>query len=310
VTTLLFVSRVHDPAPWVDAFRRFDLELRVRVWPDTGPAAAVDAVLAWSPPPGLLASLPNLRLISSFGAGIEHILADPSLPPRVPVTRIVEESLTRGMSEYVALHVLRHHRKLDLIQANQRAGIWKWFPPADTPRTNVGFMGLGALGAAAAQQVAQLGFPVLGWSNSEKELAGVESFVGEDQRDDFLRLCHILVCLLPLTPKTRGILNRDTMRVLPQGAYVINAGRGGHLVEADLLELLDEGHLSGATLDVFAEEPPPPEHPFWRHPKVLMTPHNAADSLPEAVAPQIIDNIRRAMSGQPLLNEVDRARGY
>jgi glyoxylate/hydroxypyruvate reductase A len=258
----------------------------------------------------LLASLPNLRLISSFGAGIEHILADPSLPPRVPVTRIVEESLTRGMSEYVALHVLRHHRKLDLIQANQRAGIWKWFPPADTPRTNVGFMGLGALGAAAAQQVAQLGFPVLGWSNSEKELAGVESFVGENQRDDFLRLCHILVCLLPLTPKTRGILNRDTMRVLPQGAYVINAGRGGHLVEADLLELLDEGHLSGATLDVFAAEPPPPEHPFWRHPKVLMTPHNAADSLPEAVAPQIIDNIRRAMSGRPLLNEVDRARGY
>ena len=310
MTTLLFISRVHDPAPWVAAFRRLDPELRVRIWPDTGPVEAVDAVLAWTPPPGFLASLPNLRLISSFGAGIEHVLGDATLPPSVPVTRIVEERLTRGMSEYVALHVLRHHRKLGLIEANQRAGIWKWLPPADTPRTTVGVMGLGAMGAAAAVQVAQLGFPVLGWSATPKALPGVESFVGEDQRDEFLRLCNILVCLLPLTPATRGILNRSTLGRLPEGAYVINAGRGGHLVEADLLALLDSGHLAGATLDVFAQEPPPPDHPFWRHPKVLMTPHNAADSLPQTVAPQIVDNIRRAMSGQPLINLVDRTRGY
>ena len=161
MTTLLFISRVHDPAPWVNVFRRLDPELRVRVWPDTGPVEAVDAVLAWTPPPGFLASLPNLRLISSFGAGIEHILADTKLPPSVPVTRIVEERLTRGMSEYVVLHVLRHHRKLDLIQANQRAGRWKWLPPADTPRTAVGIMGLGAMGAAATK-LAPLTMPALG----------------------------------------------------------------------------------------------------------------------------------------------------
>jgi glyoxylate/hydroxypyruvate reductase len=310
VTTLLFISRVHDPKPWVDAFRQLDPGLRVRVWPDTGPVDAVDAALVWTPPPGFLASLPNLKLISSFGAGIEHILGDATLPPSVPVTRVVEERLTRGMSEYVVLHVLRHHRKLGLIEANQRAGIWKWLPPADTPRTTVGVMGLGAMGAAAAVHVAQLGFPVLGWSATAKDLEGVESFAGPDQLDEFLSLCNILVCLLPLTPATRGILNRATLRRLPPGAYVINAGRGGHLVEPDLLAALDEGHISGATLDVFAQEPPPPEHPFWRHPKVLMTPHNAADSIPATVAPQILDNIHRAMAGQPLLNLVDRARGY
>lgn len=307
---LLFVSPFHDPKPWVDAIRARMPELEIRVWPDIGDPAGIDYALAWKPPAGLLAGLPNLKGVSSIGAGVEHLLNDPTLPAMLPVARIVDGRLVGGMTEYVLLHVLRHHRKLDLLMANQRAGRWQWIPPADTLRTTVGVMGLGVLGGAAAVALADLGFRVIGWSTSAKDLRGVESFAGDQQRDAFLSLSQILVCLLPLTPATRGILNRDTLRRLPYGAYVINAGRGGQLVEEDLLGLLESGHLSGATLDVFQREPLPAGHPFWSHPRVTVTPHNAADSIPESIAPQIVENVRRARAGQPLINLVDRAKGY
>ena len=307
---LLFVSPFHDPKPWVAAIRDRMPELEIRVWPEIGDPAGIHYALAWKPPAGLLAGLPNLKGVSSVGAGVEHLLDDPTLPASLPVARIVDDRLVGGMTEYVLLHVLRHHRKLDLLIANQRAGRWRWIPPADTLRTTVGVMGLGVLGGAAAVALADLGFRVIGWSTGLKDLRGVESFAGDDQRDAFLALSQILVCLLPLTPATRGILNRDTLRRLPHGAYVINAGRGGQMVEEDLLGLLESGHLSGATLDVFQHEPLSAGHPFWSHPRVTVTPHNAADSIPESIAPQIVENVRRARAGQPLINLVDRAKGY
>jgi glyoxylate/hydroxypyruvate reductase A len=308
--TLLYVSNIHDRDLWLAALKEAGPEIEVRCWPDIGRAEDIRFALVWAPPPGLLASLPNLLAASSFGAGVEHILDDPTVPPELPIARVVDERLTGAMTEYVLLHVLRHHRKLELIQANQRARRWQWFPSADTPRTTVGVMGLGALGATAAVALARLGFRVVGWSRAPKDIHGVECLCGEDQRDEFLARCQILVCLLPLTPATRGILDRHTLARLPRGAVVINAGRGGHLVEPDLLAALESGHIAAATLDVFAEEPLPPDHPFWSHPKVLVTPHNAADSVPRSVVPQVVDNYRRALAGQKPRNLVDRRLGY
>jgi glyoxylate/hydroxypyruvate reductase A len=258
----------------------------------------------------VLKTYPNLKGISSFGAGVEHILADPDLPPAVPVVRIVDERLTIGITEYVLLHVLRHHRQLDALQAAQRERRWERLPPPDTRGTTIGILGLGQIGSHCAEALLGLGFNVAGWSRTPKRLPGVRSFHGPDQLHPFLGLCNYLVCLLPLTPATRGILNRETLSALPRGAVLINVGRGPELVEEDLLTVLESGHLAAATLDVFVREPLAPEHPFWTHPKITVTPHNASDSIPEHVAPQIVDNIRRARAGLPLLNVVDRRTGY
>jgi glyoxylate/hydroxypyruvate reductase A len=307
---LLFISRVHDADAWLSAIKRHLPDLETRIWPAAGDPRDIEFALAWAPPHGLLATLPNLRGVSSFGAGVESLLADASLPPALPIARVVDQRLTDGMSEYMLLHVLRHHRQLDRLQANQRAARWQWFPPAPTPEAAGGIMGLGTLGQAVAGHFVRLGFKVLGWSRTPKQIPGVTSFAGDAQRDDFLARCNYLVCLLPMTPATRGIINRATLAKLPRGAVVINAGRGDHVVEEDLLAALDSRHIAAATLDVFAEEPLPPRHRFWSQPHVTVTPHNAADSIPESVAPQIAANIRRALAGQPMLNLVDQARGY
>jgi glyoxylate/hydroxypyruvate reductase len=307
---LLFVSKVHDADAWLGEIKRLLPEIETRIWPAVGDPRQIDFALAWAPPPGLLATLPNLRGVSSFGAGVESLLADPSLPPGLPLARVVDQRLTDGMCEYVLLHVLRHHRQLDRLHANQRAGRWQWFPPAPTADTAVGIMGLGTLGQAVAGHFVRLGFQVLGWSRTPKQVAGVATFSGDAQRDEFLALCNYLVCLLPLTPATRGIINRATLAKLPAGVVIINAGRGDHVVEEDLLAALDSRHVAAATLDVFVDEPLPPRHRFWSQPNVTVTPHNAADSIPASVAPQIAENIHRALAGQPMLNLVDRARGY
>lgn len=308
---LLFLSKAHEPEPWVAAFREHapDIELVLGDEAVSDPAE-IEAALAWKPKPGLLRRFPNLRLISSFGAGVDHILADPKLPKQVPIVRVVDPDLTRQMSEYVVLHVLRHHRQMDEIARNQKRKAWKWMPPPEATERVVGIMGMGTLGQDAAKKLVALGFSVAGWSQSLKAVKGVTSFHGRDHLEGFLRISNILVCLLPLTPKTRGIISRRTLSLLPKGAYFINAGRGGHVIEDHLLAALDSDRLSGATLDVFSVEPLPPDHPFWVHRKVTVTPHNAADSVPMHVVPQIVENIRRLKSGRHLRHEVDRAKGY
>jgi glyoxylate/hydroxypyruvate reductase A len=306
---LMFLS-ADDPAEaWRTALLAEIPELDFRIWPEVGDLAAIDFALVWQPPPGELARYPNLRAILSLGAGIDGLLAQPGLPD-VPIVRMVDPSLTRTMTEYVVLATLRHHRQFDHFEREQTEARWSYaFPPQAADR-RVGVMGLGVLGSAAAASLAAHGFPVAGWSRETRQLSGIESFAGRAGLPAFLARTDILVCLLPLTRDTAGILNAATFAGLPRGAYLINVARGAHLVEADLIAALDSGRLAGATLDVFREEPLPAANPLWRHPKVLITPHVASYASPLTAAEGVAENIRRARAGQPLLHQVDRARGY
>jgi glyoxylate/hydroxypyruvate reductase A len=306
---LMFLSPDDPAEAWRDVLLARVPELDFRIWPDVGDPAEIDLALVWRPPQGELARYPNLRAILSLGAGIDGLLAQPGLPD-VPIARMVDPSLTRTMTEYVLLAVLRHHRQFDHYEREQRATRWSYaFPPQAADR-QVGVMGLGVLGSVAAQNLARHGFPVAGWSRTAKDLPGIESFAGGQGLGRFLARTDILVCLLPLTRDTVGILNAQTFAGLPRGAFLVNVARGAHLVEADLITALDSGQLAGATLDVFGEEPLPPGNPLWRHPKVLITPHVASYSLPATGAEGVVENIRRARAGQTLLHQVDRARGY
>jgi glyoxylate/hydroxypyruvate reductase len=306
---LMFLS-ADDPAEaWRTALLAEIPELDFRIWPEVGDLAAIDFALVWQPPPGELARYPNLRAILSLGAGIDGLLAQPGLPD-VPIVRMVDPSLTRTMTEYVVLATLRHHRQFDHFEREQTEARWSYaFPPQAADR-RVGVMGLGVLGSAAAASLAAHGFPVAGWSRETRQLSGIESFAGRAGLPAFLARTDILVCLLPLTRDTAGILNAATFAGLPRGAYLINVARGAHLVEADLIAALDSGQLAGATLDVFRAEPLPAANPLWRHPKVLITPHIASYASPLTAAEGVAANIRRARAGQPLLHQVDRARGY
>lgn len=307
--TLLFVSAADHAQDWRDALARQLPDLPIRLWPDIGDSADIRYALVWKPPPGLLATLPSLEVIFSLGAGVDALLADPTLPDR-PLVRMVEPVMTETMTEFVALSVLRRHRGIEVYAEQQRAGVWRPHGYKPARERTVGVMGLGVLGSDAARALSALRFDVLGWNRSPKEIPGVTSHHGATGLATFLARTEILVCLLPLTAETRHILNRDTFARLPQGAYVINVARGGHLVEADLLEAIDRGHLAGAALDVFETEPLPADHPFWTHPAITITPHIAAITPLEPAAGQVAEGIRRHRQGLPLRNLVDRARGY
>ena len=307
---LVFISKSDDPDEYTRAIKALMPELEVRVWPEVGDVAGIEFALTWKAKAGVLASFPNLKTISSLGFGVDHIFDDPTLPDGVPIVRLVEETLTGQMSEYAILAILRHHRLLMGYEAAQSQGRWARELPPDTGATPVGLLGLGVIGADCAAKLTGLGFPVRGWSRSPRTLPGIESFHGPDGLAPMLAESRFLVCLLPLTPDTRGIVNARTLGALPRGAYVINAARGGHVVDADLLAAIESGHIAGAMLDVFSDEPLPGDHPYWAHPKVTVTPHIAGLCVPRLMAPQIVDNVRRARAGRPLLNLVDRARGY
>ena len=307
---ILFCSTVDSAVRWQAATARLMPEREFRVWPAIGDPAAIDYAIVWRPPPGLLASLPNLKLILSLGAGVDHLFGDPHLPRGVPVVRLVDPYLAAAMSEFVALGVLRLHRRdLDYL-AQQRAFEWREQPQKNAAERPVGILGFGTIGQAAGRMLKALGFPVAGWSRSAKTVPGFETCAGSSGLVSLLAQSEILVCLLPLTRETEGILNAKTFARLPRGAGLVNAGRGGHLVEADLIPALDAGQLSGAVLDVFRDEPLPPEHPFWRHPRILVTPHVAGVTNPVTAAAIMADAIRRFESGLPPANVVDPARGY
>jgi len=268
----------------------------------------------WKPSPGELAGFPNLRVIFNLGAGVDALMADKTLPD-VPLVRVAVDDLTGRMAEYVVLHVLMHHRQELYLRESQR--MKRWAPKSQWPANaiSVGIMGLGVLGAHAAEVLRHIGFRVAGWSRSETKIEGVECFHGAAGLDAFLGRTDILVCLLPLTPDTRHVLNRGVFaklnRTSPMGAPVlINAGRGGLQNEADILACLDDGTLGAASLDVFAEEPLPAGSPFWTHPKVVLTPHNAADTDPDEVSKYVARQIERFEAGGALENVVDRGRGY
>ena len=308
--TLLFKSSIDRAEWWRTELTSRLPYLAMRVWPEVGDVADIDFALVWKPKPGDLARYPNLRAIFSLGAGVDHLFGDPGLPPGVPICRVVDAALTAGMTEYVLLAVLRHHRDAPAYERLQRAGKWEGRPFRQAFERSVGIMGLGALGADAAAHLVDLGFKVNGWSRTPKVLPGVTSFHGGDGLRPFLRHSEIVVCLLPLTAETNGILNRDTFADLPPGAYLINAARGAHLVEQDLIPALDAGQLSGASLDVYRTEPLPDGHPFWSDERIIVTPHIASMSDPRTVADQVAENIKRARAGAPLLHLIDRRLGY
>jgi glyoxylate/hydroxypyruvate reductase A len=315
MSAILLAVTGTDPQPWEARLRALAPQRDIRLWPDgLGEAADIAYACAWRAPRGLFARLPRLEAIFSLGAGVDHIFADPDLPD-VPIVRIVDPDLSMRMTEYVVLHVLAYHRHQRLYDIQQRERIWREHaqPPASV--VAVGVMGLGALGAAAAAALAKLGFRVAGWSRTAKTLAGIECFHGESGLEAFLRRSEILVCLLPATPATQGILDLKLLRKLKRdgaagGAYLINAARGALQVEADILTALDEETLAGATLDVFAREPLPATSALWRHPKITVTPHNAAVSDPHALAANLLRQVERFEAGLPLEHIVDRARGY
>jgi glyoxylate/hydroxypyruvate reductase A len=309
--TLLFHSNADSKADWKRRLAALDPTIEVRAWPEAGNLAEIDAALVWKPPAGMLARLPNLKVILSLGMGVDHIFVDPQLPTGVPIARLVDRDLVNRMSEYCALAVLRYHRNADAYDTFQRERRWKPLPgePAGKDR-RVGILGLGEIGRDLALKLAPFGFALAGWSRTSKSVHGVESFHGVAGFAPFLARSEILVCLLPLTRETKGILNAGALAALPKGAVVINAARGGHVVDADLLAALDRGHLAAAQLDVFNQEPLPPEHPFWTHPKIRVTPHNAGITDPMSAAHQIVENLRRLRAGEKLMNVVDPARGY
>lgn len=299
---------------WADAFRK-QAGTIVRTWPDNiGDPRGIDVACVWRAPHGLLASLPNLKLIVNLGAGADHLLADPKLP-NVPIVRAAHPDLSMRVTEYVVLHTLRYHRRQPLYEAQQRQRLWKaQYQPAAS-EVAVGVMGLGVIGAEAARVLARIGFRVAGWSAHAKSIDGVETFNGAAGLDAFLARTEILICLLPHTAATAGILDRDLFKKLKRdgaagGAFLINAGRGPLQVDADILAALDDGTLAGATLDVFPEEPLAPSSPMWTHLKVTVTPHNAGDILPDILAAQVMRQIDCLARGEPLLNVVDRKRGY
>jgi glyoxylate/hydroxypyruvate reductase len=288
---------------------------QVRVWPRAiGDVADIRYACIWRAPHGLLARLPNLKAIVNLGAGADHLLADPDLPD-VPIMRAAHPDLTMRVTEYVVLHVLMHHRRQRLYDAQQRDRTWRVHPQPAASEVAVGVMGLGVIGTDAAKALTRIGFHVAGWSRTPKTIPGVETFHGADGLDRFLSRTEILVCLLPHTPETEALLNLALFRKLKYsgpagGAFLVNAARGKLQVDADIISALDDGTLAGATLDVFPEEPLPPQSPLWTHPKVTITPHNAGDVSPSLFVDHIMAQIERFERGLPLDGLVDQQRGY
>jgi glyoxylate/hydroxypyruvate reductase A len=268
--------------------------------------------VVWSPPQSFIDQQPGLRGIFNIGAGVDALLKL-RLPPQALVVRLDDAGMSVQMAEYVCHALIRHFREFDLYEADAREGRWGFRKPREREDFPVGVMGLGVLGQRVAKAIAQFEFPINGWSRSPKAIEGLRCFAGEGEFDAFLGATRVLVNLLPLTESTRGILNRETLTRLnggKPGGYLVNVARGAHLVEADLIPLLDGGELDGATLDVFEVEPLPAEHPFWRHPKITVTPHGSARTVRGASVAQIARKILAIERGEPVAGVVDPKRGY
>jgi glyoxylate/hydroxypyruvate reductase A len=298
------------PEPWIASLQAELPQAHIEAW--SPGLAPVDHAVVWAPPQQLLDEQPQLRGLFNIGAGVDALLKL-RLPPQTRVVRLDDAGMSVQMAEYVCHALIRHFREFDLYDADAREGRWGFRKPRLRRDFPVGVMGLGVLGERVAKAVAQFEFPVLGWSRSPKQIEGVRCFSGQQGLDDFLAASRVLVCLLPLTDETRGILRRDTLARLHggrPGGYLINVARGAHLVEADLIPLLDQGLLAGAALDVFDTEPLPAEHPFWRHPKIVVSPHASARTLREESVAQIAGKIRAMERGEPVAGVVERERGY
>lgn len=296
--------------PWISALKKVDPQLDIRTFPNDSNREEISFALTWRHPHGIFKDYTNLKCISSMGAGVDHLLKDPELPNNISITRLVDPFLAQDMAEFVLALIMNHLRDLNAFKIKQTQSIWK---PGDYLRikdVKIGIMGMGAIGKTVAMELQKSGFNVIGWARTPKEGVGVPIYAGGKEFSKFLTSIDVVVCVLPLTPQTKGILNKITFQQLPKNAFVINVGRGEHLEEEDLLQFIADGHLSGASLDVFSEEPLPAHNAIWKHPRINVTPHIASLTNPESVAPQIVENYYRMKAGKPLLNIVSREKGY
>ncbi|HEY0955990.1 MAG TPA: glyoxylate/hydroxypyruvate reductase A [Roseateles sp.] len=307
--SVLYRSDSPRAAAWARLFAEQAPDVDFRIWPDAGRLEDIEYLISWQAPREFIAALPNLKVLFSSGAGVDHIDFS-AVPERVDIVRMVEPGIINGMVEYVSLSVLALHRHLFDYQDQQRQGRWQPIEVQPASTCSVGVMGLGVLGQAVLERLGQFGFDRLGWSRSPKVLPGVRCFAGRESLDEFLGHCDVLICLLPLTDATRGMLGASLFAALPRGSALINVGRGGHLDQAALLDALASGQLSRAILDVSDPEPLPADHPLWRHPRVLLTPHVASMTQPETAVPILLKNLRRHLRGEALLDRIDRGNGY
>lgn len=308
--SLLILSPSRETKSWVASIKQSDPIIEVFVYPEAIDNDAVEFALVWNHPYGSLKKYRNLKCISSMGAGVDYLLKDPDLPENVPITRIVDPELSKTMFEFILAIVMNHLRNLTYFKQLQIKEEWKPSIYKRIEDVQIGIMGYGVIGSYVANRLSNCGFSVKAWSQNKKPDKNIEQFVGEYDFKSFMQNTEILICLLPSTDKTKGLLNKQTLGFLPQGASLINVARGNILIDEDLIELLDSGHLKRASLDVFSQEPLPENHPFWKHEKIDITPHIASLTNPKSVAPQIVANYRRMKGGEPLMNQVSIEKGY
>lgn len=295
---------------YIREMRRLDPGLEIREWPDIGNPEDVDIAMVWKMPHGELAKFPNLKLIISMAAGVDHVLSDPDRPEGVPIVRVTDPHMARSMGHWFLMNILRLHRETAHYDKLRSQKIWPAEIAFDTDSVSVGILGLGYLGVHVAQMLKAVGLRVQGWSRTEKNLDGIHSFSGRTGLDQMLSNTNYLACLLPNTPVTEGIMNLSLFNKMPRGSYVLNAGRGSQLVESDLLEALNNGQIKGAALDVFETEPLPKDHPFWTDSRILLTPHHAAEVFLPAAAKIFLKNIYSIRNNQPLMGLVNQELGY
>lgn len=307
--TLLYKADPERGKQWAQLFACKAPDIPFRLWPDAGDPAAVRYLAAWQPPEDPARTLPNLEVIFSVGAGIDQFDLS-GVPDHIAVVRMVEPGIVEGMVEYVTQAVLTIHRDLFDYALQQEQRVWRELPVRAAASRRVGVLGLGMLGSAVLERLRLFGFPCAGWSRSAHALPGIDCYAGTEALDAFLARTDILICLLPLTNATRGLLDATLFAKLPKGASFINVGRGPQLDQQALLAALDSGHLQTAILDVTDPEPLPPSHPFWTHPRVRLTPHIASATRPETAVEVVLDNIRRHRDGLPMRGQIDRSRGY
>ena len=294
---------------WQRLFAEQAPDIPWRAWPDMGDPKEIRYLAAWQAPDDLETLLPNLQVLFALSAGVDQLDLS-RLPPTLPVVRLLDPGISQGMCEYASFAVLSLHRDMLRYRQQQAARCWQAHRLVPAAQRRIGVMGLGLQARQILATLKTFGFALSGWARSEHRIDAVACYAGDEQLPAFLGQCDIVVCVLPLTEQTRGILNRQLFQHLPRGAALVNMGRGGHLVEADLLEALADGQLSAAVLDVLEQEPAAPEHPFWHHPQILLTPHIAAMTQPESAFGVLLENIRRHQRGEAMLGLVDRTRSY